>query len=315
MARDIRDVWAYRDRMRTRQDEQRPGMFRGTNYVTGAQLDAEDEQRRELEMQRLKNTGQLDVTELQQTGATTRTGMTEGGATQRLGMTEAGRNQRFGTEQANRFKYLAQQQAGDRKLEELRGMNKLGLLDARGKQELDLMEKEYGLRSQEPLYKEFTTTDPLGGTTSYWQDVKALDRDLATIEELGSGTFTNAPTATDFDNQTVGEYERSTAQALGPRRDYGADNYRNAVSNDRITTLQAAGTSREDQSAFQDLVSSTPGRTAALNQSLTQSRQNPEIPIVRGLRNLAANADPEAPERRRKQMIQSFGGGRTPYDF
>lgn len=230
-------------------------------------------------------------------------------------MTEAGRNQRFGTEQANRFKYLAQQQAGDRKLEELRGMNKLGLLDARGKQELDLMEKEYGLRSQEPLYKEFTTTDPLGGTTSYWQDVKALDRDLATIEELGSGTFTNAPTGTDFDNQTIDSYERSAAKALGPRRDYGADNYQNAVSNDRITTLQAAGTSREDQTAFQDLVSSTPGRTAALNQSLTQSRQNPEIPIVRGLRNLAANADPEAPERRRKQMIQSFGGGRTPYDF
>lgn len=67
---------------------ERPGMFRGTNYVTGAQLNAEDEQRRLLEQQALKNRGALDVVEREQSGATTRQTLADAGALKRKQLEE-----------------------------------------------------------------------------------------------------------------------------------------------------------------------------------------------------------------------------------
>jgi len=62
----------------------RQGMYRGTNFVSGAQLDAEDAQRRELEMQKLKNQGQLAVEDRRQVGGTTRTNLEQAGLDQRF---------------------------------------------------------------------------------------------------------------------------------------------------------------------------------------------------------------------------------------
>jgi len=71
-------------------------MFRGTNYVTGAQLDAEDAYKSELGIQKLKNKGLLNVADRRQTGETDRTEMSQEGQTGRTKLEQAGMTGRLG---------------------------------------------------------------------------------------------------------------------------------------------------------------------------------------------------------------------------
>lgn len=174
---------------------------------------------RELEKQRLANQGQLDVEQARQTGATTRTGMTEAGLTTRFGQEQAGINRRFDRTQDDKFRYLAQQQAGDQELEELRSLSRLNLLDREQQGRLDLLEREFDLRMQEPQYREVSSVDPLTGeSVTSWIDVGRTLREMDEIDSLADGSFTNAPTRTNFANQTLEDYNQSAAQAFGPTR-------------------------------------------------------------------------------------------------
>jgi len=63
----------------------RPGMWRGMNFVSGAQLDAEDEQQRKLAQLELTNEGQLAVEDRKQVGGTARTNLEQMAWNQRHG--------------------------------------------------------------------------------------------------------------------------------------------------------------------------------------------------------------------------------------
>jgi hypothetical protein len=84
----------------------RPGVWRGLTYVTGEQLNAEDEQRRKLEQQQLVNQGNLDAAKIAQQGATTRTGLEQAGMTKRTGMEQEGLMQRQKSDLAYKYDML-----------------------------------------------------------------------------------------------------------------------------------------------------------------------------------------------------------------
>lgn len=93
----------------------RNGMFQGTTFVTGAELDAQDAQKRAIELEKLKQAGEIKKIGLEQSGANNRANIQQKGVlavtdrgqlgeTKRQGMKTSFDREKFAGNQANESK-------------------------------------------------------------------------------------------------------------------------------------------------------------------------------------------------------------------
>ena len=200
--------------------KQTPGMYRGTNFISGKQLDEERALANELALQNLKNTGQVDVARttgegyaeqqrLRNIGQRDVTGMTQTGLTDRAKMTDA----------LGREKLIGDQYLGLRELEQN-----------------PLTPAGY---SYIPGFQEYRQSQ-LGQTSTGERKYNSVTRDDGNVEYYdreGKLAYTDRPV------RTTPNVPGSTLQSVGgqsplPRTDSGTANQKTQTTNQRPSFLR-----------------------------------------------------------------------------
>jgi hypothetical protein len=245
----------------------RPGMWRGMNFVSGAQLDAEDEQQRKLAQLELMNEGQLAVEDRRQVGGTQRTTLEQAGLGQRLGDELGFRQDELGLRQAEIGKKygLADRRLGlDREIADQDFWYKYTQLKQLGDQATtsekrlrDQMENELALKKERLGLEKFNA---LYGQAPDASMLTAPDR----MERVQNYTMLQAANDPEFLRSSLTAYDGLNTPAeettparvtrTGATRDRGADLATEAQNASRMAHLGAYGTSQADQQTFQNQV-------------------------------------------------------------
>ena len=219
--------------------------------------DAENE--RQLELQRMKNTGQLDVTDRAQTGATTRTNLGQAGLNKRfegdLGFREA--------ESGRKYDLAGRRLGLDQEIADNEFWQK--------KRQMDLQADQFDTREQR-LLKRLAFDMDQGQADAMRDRFKLMygeagglgDPSVAGIDEFGNPVIQDTARAQQFRRLQImndPEAQQALADQIQRRRSFvdpGEDMYQDAQNNARQANITAYGTTPEDQTAFQEVVANTP---------------------------------------------------------
>jgi len=219
--------------------------------------DAENE--RQLEMQRLKNTGQLDVADRTQTGATTRTNLKQAGLNKRfageLGFKEAesGRKyalagRRLGLDQQIADNNFWQKEADRKAL-----MKRFGVTENR-------LDRRLGFEMDQGQ----NANNRANFLAMYGSEAGGLgDPSVAGIDEFGNPVIQDTARAQQYRRLQMmndPEAQQALADQIQRRRSFvdpGEDMAREAEERAKQAEITAYRTTPEDQSAFQEVVANT----------------------------------------------------------